>query len=96
MFAFEIATLVRNVSELDRRSVLFLIASTLPPLIVKMGSGLTLVCTCELVVEPESVRSMFLYDIDERDRNVKLRVKGRTSQSRCSRRGTQSARNRSL
>ncbi len=49
MFAFEMATSVRNVSELGRLSVLFLIASTLPPLMVKMGSGLTLLCACELV-----------------------------------------------
>lgn len=57
MLAFEIATSVRNVRELGRLSVLFLIASTFPPLIVKMGSGLTLLWTCELV---GSARRVFL------------------------------------
>lgn len=71
MLAFEIATLVRNVSELDRLSVLFLFASTLPPSMVNMGSGLTLLCTRESV---GSVISVFLYNIDKRHQSFGLRL----------------------
>lgn len=58
MWALEIATSVRNVRELGRLSMLFLIVSTLPPLTVKTGSGLVLLGVCEL---PESVRRVFLW-----------------------------------
>ena len=44
MFAFETATSVRKVSELGLRSVLLFIARTLPPMMEKIASGLTLLC----------------------------------------------------
>lgn len=62
MSALEIATSVRNVSELARLSVLFLVASTLSPLTVKTGSGLVLLGVRELA---ESVRRVFLHSVSE-------------------------------
>ncbi len=85
VLALEIATSVRNISELDRLSVLFLMSSTLPPLIVKTGSGLTLLGACELV---ESVRRVFLHRVDEQNFCLSLRMKERTSQNKCSRQGS--------
>lgn len=57
VFAFDMATSVRNVSELDLRSELFFMASTLAPMSEKTGSGLMLLA----MLLPESDRNVLLH-----------------------------------